>query len=223
MLETLGLTVMFSTLVLHVLLDPGLRARYLLERLLLLSFLMVALPAIVLLAGLVVRVLFGRGKRDEPRVFWRSVIAVTLGVATCWAAILLFSLALAAAPDASWRWLATVWIAFPALLSGLLACFVAGWVTARFAPGSPFRHALGVGLVLALPFLPGLLISGWQVLVLAALLGLAQASMLGLGAWLRARSAPPGGTPAPAPDGEGNRAPDPQRDVDRPPRGSAGA
>ena len=195
LLVTLGLGGMISAAVLHVLLDPGPRARRLLEDLLRFFLSLVALPAVALLAVLVVSVLFGRAQA-EPRVFWRSVIALTLGAVTRWTAVLLLSLAIAAAPAASWRWLDPDWIATPAILSGLLASFLAGWVTARFAPGAPFRHALGVGLLLVLPYAPWLLLSARNGVILAFLL--AQACMLALGAWLRANSAPPGGTPAAA-------------------------
>lgn len=197
-LEAIGIAGVFSAGAVPLLLDPGPRAWSVLKSLMFFFLLMVALPAIALVAVLVVRVLFGRRRANEPRVFWRSVITVTLGFATCWAAALLLSIAIAAAPPATWRWLEPDWITFPAILSILLASLLAGWLTGRLALSGPFRHALGVWLLLVLPFAPALLFSGWQGVAVLSLAWLVQLSMLWLGAWLAVRSRPPIETPAAA-------------------------
>jgi hypothetical protein len=144
-----------------------------------------------MLSTAVVWALFGRrGKWWSPEIA-RSVLAVTSGVlALAVAGLLVLSLR---------AWLPSGLPTVVDWTSDVIAGICAGWVTVRLSPSAPYRHALGVCLVLVTGvFLFALLAcisSGqtlWVPLVSAAYLLFLP--VLLLGAWIGVRFGhPPAG------------------------------
>jgi hypothetical protein len=161
--------------------EPGPETRRAFGRVLGVLLLPFALLLIALPAALVVRLLFGGRRPGEPRAFWRSLIAVSLGVGVLWAVVSVVQPALT--PLLGRGWSAT-------LLSYALACLAAGWLSVRIASEQPYRHALGVGLVLVLGFALLLLPFGGRAFV-SVLFYLALVPVLWLGAWLRVHTSSP--------------------------------
>jgi hypothetical protein len=153
--------------------------------------LLVALPLTAVLALLVVWFLFGRRGRSAPGFdLTRSVLAVTAGVATvAIAGFVLLSLrsTLDAALPLAVNWSLSI-------ACEVLAGLGAGWVTVRLSPIAPYRHAIGVGIVIVLGLallLPDPYGTPW--LALTAAVCLAYVSVF-LGAWIGVRFGyPPAG------------------------------
>ncbi len=161
--------------------EPGPETRRAFGRVLGVLLLPFALPLIALPAALVVRLLFGGSRAGEPRAFWRSLIAVSLGVGALVAVVSVVQPALTSLLGRGWS---------TTLLSYTLACLAAGWVSVRIASEQPYRHALGVGLVLVLGIALLLLPFGGRAFV-SVLFYLALVPVLWLGAWLRVRTSSP--------------------------------
>ena len=151
------------------------------------GLLLLALPLATVASLPVIWFLFGRrGRSASGFDLTRSVLTVTAGVVTFAVAqylILQLRSSMGARLPVSTGFLLT---------SDALAGLLAGWLTFRFSPTAPYRHAIGVGLVLALCVL--LLVlkarSPWLPLASATF----RLPVLLLGAWIGVRREPAAGT-----------------------------
>jgi len=104
-------------------------------------------------AALVVRLVLGR-RIAAGRSWPRSVKAVLAGIAT----LALGGLGLGGLSTSLGLTVSATSLSLMTLAEGLL-CVAAGWITARLAPGLPYRHALCVALVPLLDYVGVLLLT----------------------------------------------------------------
>ena len=198
LLASCAVAVAFLVVGLLVIFMPGFRtegATYVLVLATAAIFLVVALPMTVGLSAAIVWGLLGRRGECKGGQFGRSVLAVTSGVLTLAAAGLLV-LALRS-------WLPSGVPPVVDWTSDVIAGICAGWVTVRLSPSAPYRHALGVCLVLVtgvfLFALAACISSGQALWVpLASAVYLLFLPVLMLGAWIGARREASMGPPEPA-------------------------
>lgn len=138
--------------------------------------LVLALPLTALLAGIVVRPVFGV---HDLRAAWRTCLAVAVGATVLALAILWLPHALTLVLGRGWA---------GAILTDLLGGVLAGWSAARLGGERPYRHAVAVGLLFALGL--ALVTAPFDLrMLLAAPFYLVLVVPLSLGAWLWARFA----------------------------------